>query len=352
MLPWNHILGHRQVLDALGRAVASGRLHHALLLTGPEGVGKALTLRALAAALNCQARPPGAFTPGCGQCPSCRKTAQDLHPDVVWIEPRGATLKIDQIRDLVGALTSKPFEGGRRVVALQQAHRMTPQAANALLKTLEEPGQRTHLALITDQPGALLDTIRSRCQPLRFAPLPRDTVLQILGDLHQRGDDRLAGADAASLEVAAGFADGSVARALALLAGDGLGDRASLLDELEQVVGQGSTQARVSLAERWGRAERAQLPERISLLTVLLRDAVRARIEGQNAPLINGDMAARIHHLAGRTSVDALLQSLEGLQVADEQLERNLNPQLVVESLLASLAAGLSPISPISSQPR
>ena len=232
MIEWSKIRGHQRIKDALERAVDLGRLHHALLLAGPEGVGKQALALALAAALNCERRPEGQWSPACGQCNSCHKISQSLHPDVIVVEPEGNILKfikIDQIRQLQKAAMSSPYEGRDRVIILVDAHEMTAPAANALLKTLEEPTERTRLILVTDQAHLLLETIRSRCQLLRAGALPHEDVLELLDELVARGElgEQADPPDAATLEVAAGFGEGSVGRALELLRAGALEERAS-----------------------------------------------------------------------------------------------------------------------------
>jgi len=160
------ILGQERVLGHLRAAWRAGRLAHAYLFLGPEGVGKASVVRALAAALNC-ARPLAEWD-ACGDCPSCRRMAAGTHADFLYIAPtsegRQPQIKIEQIREFRRLTAYPPMEGGWRVALIKPAEAMNPAAANALLKTLEEPPARNLLVLAAGSEADLFPTIVSRCQ--------------------------------------------------------------------------------------------------------------------------------------------------------------------------------------------
>jgi DNA polymerase-3 subunit delta' len=165
------VLGHERLRDLLARAVAQRRLPPALLFSGPSGVGKRVLALAVGRALLCER---GDGDP-CDRCATCSRAARGLHPDAVLVEPSGSPLsiKIEQVRDAVREIAGKPFEGRARTFVVDEAHLLTEQAQNALLKSLEEPPATSHVVLVTPSPQALLPTIRSRCQVLRFSPLPQ-----------------------------------------------------------------------------------------------------------------------------------------------------------------------------------
>lgn len=150
-----------------------------MLFTGLAGVGKRTTARIVAMALNCRQREISASNP-CGNCRSCRQIFSGNHPDVPLIEPRGNLLRIDQIRALLAVLAMKPFSAEQRVVIIAEAHRMNPEAANALLKMLEEPPANTNLILTGFQKSDLLPTIVSRCRHIRFNPLSARDLVTLL----------------------------------------------------------------------------------------------------------------------------------------------------------------------------
>ncbi|HSR12717.1 MAG TPA: DNA polymerase III subunit delta', partial [Thermodesulfobacteriota bacterium] len=180
-MAFEDILGQEKALGAIRKALNNGKLAHAYLFVGPEGVGKRLSAVTLAKAMNC--RSPRTDGDACEKCPSCVKVNTSNHADVVLIEPEGDAnpiIKIDQIREMQKKLRFRPAEGGRRACILDSADLMNDQASNALLKTLEEAPAETHIFLITSRPHRLLATIQSRCQWVRFRPLSVENVSEIL----------------------------------------------------------------------------------------------------------------------------------------------------------------------------
>ncbi|TXH28829.1 MAG: DNA polymerase III subunit delta' [Elusimicrobia bacterium] len=223
---FRHVQGQDAALGLLAAALEAGRVPHAYIFSGPAGVGKKTAARALAAALLCAA-PRGPAAP-CGECPACRKVDAGAHPDLLWVdyvyqaallkeEPeKQRSLKIDTVRRAEASLRLKPLEGRVKMAVITPADALVEAAAHALLKLVEEPPPGTHLVLITEEVGALLPTLRSRCQRVRFSPLSVDALTRILtGDrLDAAGDD---------LARAVRGAEGSVLKARALLdAAEGL----------------------------------------------------------------------------------------------------------------------------------
>ena len=208
-----HITGHAPIRRLIARAVARDTLPPCLVLTGPDGVGKRRVALALAEMLNCEAvNPPEAggptaFPDACGVCGACQRIARGVHADVIIIEPgETGSIRVDAVRAAVDQAVFRPFEGRRRVVIIDDADRLVPEAQNALLKTLEEPPSASVFLLVTSRPHLLLATVRSRCPELRFGGLLTDEIADILVTWH-RFNPTTALAAAVS-------ADGSVARAL------------------------------------------------------------------------------------------------------------------------------------------
>jgi len=182
------------------RSVKAGRIAHAFLLSGPHGVGKKSCAQLLAQAILCISE-----NAPCGECPQCRQVAEGVHPDVHVIEPDGRSVKIDQIRELRRQIALKPFSGGRHIVIIHQADRMTTEAQNALLKSLEEPEGGTVFFLVTEQQGSMLQTIISRCRPVRLFPLSVEKCAEVLVGR---------GIEPGHARELAGWAQGSVGRAI------------------------------------------------------------------------------------------------------------------------------------------
>jgi DNA polymerase-3 subunit delta' len=203
MTKLSELRGQEIALRQLRKALKSGRLSHAYLFSGPEGVGKRTAALGFAAALNCAGEEPD----GCGVCPSCLKIAHSCHPDVQVVEPSGSSLKIDQIRGLQKNVNLSPMEGRYKVAVVNDADRLTVAAANSILKVLEEPPGQTVFVLITANEPAISATVVSRCRRIVFRPLSREVLRGMLSGLAP--EDRL--------ETAISLADGSVSRARLLL---------------------------------------------------------------------------------------------------------------------------------------
>jgi len=191
------VLGQPFAVSVLSASAKSGRLASAYLFFGPPGCGKKTAARALAQALLCT-QAPGR---GCGECLACRRVAAGHHPDCRESAPSGASFKVEQSRELVREAQLRPFEGQRRVFIIDRAETFTSEAGNTLLKTLEEPPASSTFILVSTQPARLLPTIVSRCQMVRFLPLPDEALTTLLVQAHAcdplkaREAGRLAGGD-------------------------------------------------------------------------------------------------------------------------------------------------------------
>jgi DNA polymerase-3 subunit delta' len=285
-MAFDAILGHERVRDLLARGLANGRLPPAILLTGPRGVGKRTLAMAVARALLC---PNGAGGDACERCPACHRTGKGLHPDLLVGEPEGATntLKIERVRELVREIDGRPFEAAARAILIDDAHCMTEQAQNALLKSLEEPPPTSHVFVITPSPQTLLPTIRSRCQTLRLGPLPASLLEGAL-------IERLA-LTPAEARLRVSVSAGSLGQALAF-EGEAY---AALRDELIRLM-EGSVRGgvvdRMMAAESL--ADKDDVPLALGVLRTLLRDVAALAAGASGESLLNADAADRLRPLA------------------------------------------------------
>ncbi len=179
-----YVVGHPTALQRLARQRAEGRVAHAYLFTGPPQVGRRTLAWTWGMALLCQ-EP----NPPCGACRSCRRMQAGHHPDAFLIAPEGSSLRIDQVREAQRLLAHTPVEGPYRILVFDEAQAMTTEAANALLKTLEEPPSYAVLMLIAPSPESLLPTVVSRCQIIPLDPLPVPVVCQALQERWGLGPD-------------------------------------------------------------------------------------------------------------------------------------------------------------------
>jgi len=326
------LIGQDTARTALLRAIERGHLAHAYLFDGPSGVGKRGAALGLAMALDC-ATAPGV---GCGACDVCRRIEAGLHPDVPTFGPSGpgGQIVIDDARTIQALARSRPHEAAARVIIVDDADAMNPNAANCLLKTLEEPLARNHLVLCTSAPDRLLPTIRSRTQDVRFRPLPAGELLELA---------RRQGIPAARAEIAATLADGSAARLFALAAEDDGGAAAQTLAALREAV----TDARASAAfdfaaaqtgDRAGKAGKEELGRLLDLTARLYRDAIALAAGAPELAVLHaGEAGSADARALAALGVARLNRALGAIVDAQEALIANVNPTLAIERLLIAL---------------
>jgi len=322
-MTFGQILGHDRQKDILRRAINSGRLAHAYLFEGPEGIGKRLMALALARAVFCLEGT------GCGCCSACRKVDHHNHPDLHILEPDGASIKIEQIRGLQKELSYRPLEAEKKICLIDGADRMNPAAGNALLKTLEEPTGSALLILLTARPERVLTTIRSRCQRLPFARLAQERLQQVLVE-------RL-GVDATHGHVLAALSEGSFKKALGKDRELFVEQRRTLLKALT-ALSPGSIIPLFDLAQELA-DQKEQLAEILEMFQAFYRDLLLYKYGRPDEELVNIDLIEKIRRTAARETVPTLLHKIEAIVEVRRHLDRNVNRQLAMDVLLMRLSA-------------
>lgn len=318
-LCFTRLLGQEKAKRFLLRSLAAGRLPHAYIFRGPDGVGKRLFAGGVATAINCRDRQTiGA----CGDCLSCRKFRSMNHPDFLVIRPDRGVIKIDQVRRMVRELSFPPYESTMRVVVLEDVHTMRREAANSLLKTLEEPPEGNLLILTAESSQEILPTLVSRCQVVPFTPLSQNDTVTLLVQ-H--------GVDAEAAPLLARLSEGSPGRALIYQRTDMVRLWRGVIDFLaDQTVEPDRDIGRLlQFAEEMSLLKN-ELPALLGLLKIWIRDQLFKNTV--NAAPDEG-------HAAGVKSwnSDELIMKLQAIQKAEEQLSRNCNRTLVCEVLLFTL---------------
>ncbi len=372
----SELVGQQVQRAALGRLLGQDRVGHAMLFEGPEGVGKTTIAGAVAASLAClQPRVDG---DACGDCRSCRALERGEHPDVARLQRQGREIKIDQVRDATARLRYEPVLGRSKVLLVLEADRLREEAANALLKTLEEPSSRTHFVLVSSRPQLLLHTIRSRCQTLRFGPLAEEDLTSILErELTRRGDER----DRSLLRLGAALADGSLSAArvrsdpawqpvveavvdeVASLGTRPFGHEVGFVESLQALLAQapmprdddeaaeatattrgGKADADRAGADKAGGDKRSKGLDRdtivmaLDLVRAALRDAALIASGVDPSSLPHARWAGALGSLAARAGTEPLLSSLDEIALVEANLVYNPSSTLAMEALLASMS--------------
>jgi DNA polymerase-3 subunit delta' len=367
---WERLVGQESAVRALREAVAKGAVGHAYLFAGPEGVGRELAALALAASMNC---PRG----GCGACDVCAKVLRRAHPDVHMVAPEGAQILVSQIRRLRDEAHRSPFEGRTKIFIVEDAERMNPAAASALLKVLEEPPGDVVFVLVTAAPEDLPPTIVSRCRRIDFSPLGPAAIRTILVEHHGIDGERAAWAArvagdlatalrlshdpdaprrrAGHLELPARLVRGGEAEAVRV-ADEVREEVETILEDLRERQkrevsehaeafgeGRGTAAARKRLEERHKREARRL--ERIAYRAMLedaasfYRDVLLASCGAPEDVVVNAEQAERIHRAAGRIDRRWLVEAIRRIEAARLAFDHNAQPALTLASLFMDLGA-------------
>lgn len=300
-------------------------LPHALLLSGPENTGKAEFAHTLAALLLCSNTTGDSIAP-CGQCHSCRLIAANTHPDLIQVgletlegDKQAREIKVDQIRMLCRRLSQTSQFGGYKIAIIQPADRMNRNAANSLLKTLEEPPEETLLFLVSSQPSLLPATIRSRCRLVKLPPPPMETAVEWLRR-------QFPNQDAESLLVAA---NGAPKLAVTLAGGDFLKERRNQLESLKLIAAR--RQSPIAVAAQWQKV--LPVPLLLKWWLAWICDLISLGM-GEPGHVENMDLQKDLQALSARIDLHALFAFKDRLQQSSKAIAGSVNIQLLLESLL------------------
>jgi DNA polymerase-3 subunit delta' len=311
------VVGHQRPLRILRRVIETGRVHHAYLFTGMEGIGKRLVALNMAKALNCAKQGGEA----CDSCRSCQLIAKGIHPDIILIEPTGESIKIEQIRELERSIAFKPYEARWRVILIDGAEQMTRDAANALLKTLEEPPPWTMIILSARTIESLPATVLSRCQRIRFSPLSHEEVKKVLSD----------SLSAEEIHMRAPLAGGSPGRALQMDSEEIKRVKDLLVPALSPPLNRRLQIAR-ELAHEEGMGRLF-----LEILEGWLRDLIIYQETREEQRLLNRDLLAEIKKVAPRQPTEELLRDFWSLHEIQRGIEAHGNLQLSLEAVLLEI---------------
>lgn len=325
MTNFNDIIGHRDIVLTLKKSVLKGRIAHAYLFAGPPGVGKKTMAGFFARVLLCESPQEG---DACGNCRSCRQAEADNNPDLHLIRPTGASIKIEQMRELIRKVQFKPYQGERQVFIIEQAETMTVEAANSFLKTLEEPAGHSVFILITDQPHLVLPTILSRCLILQLRPLSNKQITQWLVNALNLECDKAAGL--------APLAGGSIGRAMALARGDESPElRTKVIGVLNELPHMSRFRALTVAEELAG--ERSTAEKTLDIMLLWFRDLLVYNYTSDKNNLVNRELAEQAAEQCKRYGSGNLVAILEEIKQARAHVAANTNSRLSVEVLMIKL---------------
>lgn len=330
-MPFCGVYGHERQINSLKNALLRNRVAQAYIFDGIAGVGKKTTALAFARALNCL----GTEEETGELCASCRKIETGNHPDILFVAPEGKVIKIDQIRELGRRMCFRPLEGRRRVVIIEKVHAMNDEAANALLKTLEEPAPGNVLILLTSRSEALPRTIVSRCQRLRFAPLPASAVEAFLKERRGMGEEESSVLAAASAGCIGRVLDCDH-EALRRFEEDIIG-----VLEISGDAGDENPLAPFLVVERFGN-DRAAIIEKLELVKEWFRDVLVLHETGREELVIHRDLLNFTRRAADRSTSGCLTRYIECVEAARRAVDRNANSRLVLESMMFKLRQPLT----------
>ena len=297
-----------RILDRFKRLLSAGRMGHAYLFVGPREVGKTQTALAVAKLVNCES----SSDKPCETCPSCRKIESGNHPDVMILKPQPDSIKIDQIRFLLSRLQLKAFEAKFKVFIICDVETMTMEAANSLLKTLEEPASNTLLMLTTTQEQANLDTIRSRCHVIKFFPSSKKNIEQSLE------------CSSPAAQFLAVYTDGCLGQARQLLEKDFIVRKNQILDSF--------LKAPAGDSAKKGSMEKEESREALQIFLSIVRDAVLLKTGVPADELMSTDRLADVRRLADRSFDE--LSAIYGQVCRTRQLiDENLNTKMAFNIL-------------------
>lgn len=330
-MAFRDIVGHQRPIQWLQTAVTTQHLGHAYLFHGEPTIGKKLTAIALAQYLHCEALKDHPTPDACNFCRSCHQITQATHPDFLIIQPddeqkQNPKISISQIRDIEHLVIYRPLVGSHKICLIDQADTMTQEAANALLKTLEDPPDHCLFILVSSRPEHLLPTIRSRCILLRFSPLPSASLYEFLKTRTKK--------EAADLQLIAAFSEGRVGSALSC-------DPAELKIKLRQywdlLFGDHTASASRIMDMSEGLVKAQQAQEAIHWFWAGLRDLLLLNLNPSTSPTLYKDQEHGLRRLARQLNPGSILPLMHELHQLERGQHRNLNIQIGFEQFFFHL---------------
>ncbi|WP_318509277.1 DNA polymerase III subunit delta' [Bacillus sp. T3] len=319
------------VLKMLKNSITRNRVSHAYLFEGMRGTGKKEVGLILAKSLFCH-EPLEGYLP-CNQCVNCKRIETGNHPDFHLIEPDGLSIKKQQILDLQEEFSKTGVESKKKIYMIVHADRITVNAANSLLKFLEEPNQQTYAILITEQVQKILPTILSRCQILTFAPLsPKHLIAAFIAE----------GIEPAEAPLLAQLTN-NIEEALELNQNDWFAQAQKIVLKLYEVLKKNSLEALVHLQDKWFEhfKDKEQLDRGLDLLLLIYKDLLYIQLGKEDQVVFQKELV-QLKQYALHSSGRSLAEQMTSILESKRMLNANMNHQLLMEQLVLKLQEGSS----------
>jgi DNA polymerase III subunit delta' len=322
---FSSIIGQKEVIGSLQNLILNDRVGHAFIFSGPGGIGKATVAAIFASILLCEKGSPYA---SCGDCPSCLMFENNTNPDYHTLEPGDSSIGVDEIRELERDIIIRPLYSRRKVYIIFEADKMTVQAQNCLLKTLEEPPRYSVIILLTSNYDALLETIRSRTVKFNFKKNTQEEVKKLLSSQYSNLN--------MNTDFIASYSDGVIGRALEFVESNDFG---SLRNNIINMLLKLSKSRLVDIFDIYDIFDKnkTSINSILDIMLLFYRDILVARSSGKENMLINSDKKDIILNSVDGFSPQKLMKNIETIETTRKNIKSNANYQLSIEVMLMAL---------------
>jgi DNA polymerase-3 subunit delta' len=315
------LVGNEFAVEAFKKAYDNNKVSHAYIITGPDGIGKSVLAMYMAAVILCRRDDKP-----CGECPSCIKIKNGNHTDVKVVSSRGKSIGVDDIRDLIDEVYTKPYEGDKKVVIIKNADTVTVQGQNAILKTLEEPSEHTTIIMLVENMNLILETIQSRCQVLRLGRISAEKIKKYLTGQGISPD---------KASTAANLSDGILGNALMFL-------DEKFMKLREDVINAGREMVRLNLLDVLKYVDfflhnKDKIDSILDILTSWYRDIIMLKLIKDKKLLINADHYELLVEESQILSYNKLDSIINIINSSREKINQNVNFQLTIEVMLLNI---------------
>jgi len=327
-MSFHHIIGQEKAINYLLASIKRGAMASSYLFSGKEGVGKKMAAIELAKALNCKAIRDNLIS--CDNCIACKKIEQGIYPDLKIIEPEKENIKIEQVREFRKDIFVKPFESMKKIYIINHAERLTVDAANCLLKTIEEPPEYAIIILICSNINSILTTIISRCQILYFNEVSSIKIEEALGEKYDMEIDKA--------RLMSKFAQGSIGKAFKMAVDDDFfSRRESLIKNLAEII-PGKIDCNMFSRKEKFFTDHSIASETLDMLLLWYRDVLMMKALDSEKYIVNDDKLKILKEKANLYSKKKVIEILNYLLKIQEYLKRNANKNIIFESLAIKLS--------------